>query len=140
MSDYVSPSPVIDCFARNLEGYLPDDQKAKLEKYGADIAASTSEDDQARAVRCAKWAMEASSDKSASHPRWKEVKEAHKLWGDTWFGVGFGLEMPLDTIGDDVRTQWTENTVGVIRSLAEEDGWEKSQWPELLTELIALKK
>jgi hypothetical protein len=139
MTDYLSPSPVIDCFVRNFKDFLPDDQKAKLEKYDTAIAATTSEADEARALRCAKWAVEAASDKSASHPRWKEIKEAHKLWNDTWFGAEFGLMTPQSAIEDDVRIQWTENAADVIRKLAEEDGWERSHWEDLLTELIDLK-
>jgi len=139
VTDYISPSPIIECFVRNFKDFLPDDQKTALEKYDAAIAATTSAADEDRARRCATWAIEAANDKSDSHPRWKEVKEAHKVWKDTWFGAEFGLMTPQSTVGDDVRIQWTENAADVLKKLAEEDGWEKSPWGELLTELIDLK-
>ena|ERR1700722_1074058 len=134
MSNQVSPSPIIECFLRNLN--LPDDQKAALAKHDDAIAATTSEGDEERALHCAIWAIKASDEKSASHPRWKEIKEAHQIWKDTWFGAEFGLTMPQSAIGDDVRIQWTEGAADVVHKLADEDGWKKSRWEALLVELI----
>jgi hypothetical protein len=139
MSNPVSPSPIIECFLRNFKDFLPDDQKAKLAKHADAIAVTTSKGDEGRALHCAVWAIKASDEKSASHPRWKEIKEAHKIWKDTWFGAEFGLMMPQSSIGDDVRIQWTESAADVIRALGEDDGWETSQWEDLLVELIGQK-
>ena len=139
MTNQLSPSPIIECLIRNFKDSLPDGQKAALAKHDSAIAATTSEGDEARAVHCAIWAVKAAEDKSASHPRWKELKEAHQVWKDTMFGAEFGLMTPKSKISDDVRIQWTENAAEVICSLAEEDGWEKSHWEALLNELIEMK-
>jgi hypothetical protein len=139
MTNQLSPSPIIECFLRNFKDFLPDDQKAALAKHDGDVAATTSEGDEARALHCAIWAIKAADDKSASHPRWKELKETHRIWKDTWFGAEYGLMTPQSTIAEDVRIQWTESAAEVIRKLAEEDGWEKSRWEELLVELIGMK-
>jgi len=40
---------------------------------------------------------------------------------------------------EDIRIQWTEAATDVIRNLAEEDGWQDSNWEELLIELIDLR-
>jgi len=141
----MSPSPIIECFLRGLQEVLPDDQKAKLETHKDAIAATTSDGDHARARRCVVWAIEAADDKSAAHPRWKEVKELHQIWKDTLLGAEFSLGGDLGQvavrsgIGEDVRTQWTEDAADVIRKLAEEDGWENSHWEDLLGELISAK-
>jgi hypothetical protein len=79
MSNPVSPSPIIECFLRNFKDFLPDDQKAALAKHDDAIAATTSDGDEGRALHCAIWAIKASDEKSASHPRWKEMKEAHQI-------------------------------------------------------------
>jgi hypothetical protein len=145
MTDSISPSPIIESFLRSFKDFLPDDQKAKLESHRDAIAATTSDADHVRAHHCAVWAIEAANDKNASHPRWKEVRELHQLWKDTWLGAEFSLggfagQVPVrSSIGDDVRTQWTEDAADVIRKLAEEDGWENSHWEDLLVELINMK-
>jgi hypothetical protein len=139
MSNSISPSPIIECFVRNFKDFLPDDQKAELAKHDSEIAATTSDGDKGRALHCAIWAIKAADDKSASHPRWKEVKETHQIWKDTMFGAEFGLMMKQSSIGDDVRIQWTESAAQVVCNLAEEDGWGKSEWEELLVDLIKLK-
>jgi hypothetical protein len=139
MSNPVSPSPIIECYLRNFKDFLPDDQKAKLATHDDAIAATTSEGDEGRALHCAVWAIKASNEKSASHPRWKEIKESHQIWKDTWFGAEFGLMMPQSSIGDDVRVQWTESAAEVVRTLAEDDGWGTSHWEDLLVELIDRK-
>jgi hypothetical protein len=142
MTDPTSPSPIIECFLRGFKDFLPDDQKAKLETHQDAIAATTSDGDHARARRCAVWAIEAADDKDAAHPRWKEVKELHKIWKDTLLGAEFALGGDLGQvvvrsgIGEDVRTQWAEGASDVIRKLAEEDGWANSHWEDLLVELI----
>jgi hypothetical protein len=145
MTEPVSPSPIIETFLRGFEVWLPEDQKAKLKEHKGAIADTTSEGDHARALRCAKWAVEVADDKDATHPRWKQVKEAHKIWKDSMFDAEFGKAMQKNPalkgigIGDDVRTGWAQDAADVIRKLAEEDGWEKSHWEELLVELINLK-
>jgi hypothetical protein len=139
MSNSVSPSPVIDCFVRHFKDFLPDDQKAALKKHDAEIAATTSEGDEGRALHCAMWAIRASDDKSASHPRWKEIKAMHKFWNDTIFGAEYGLRVPQPGVGEDVRIQWTESAAEVIRNLADEDGWANSKWEVLLVELIEMR-
>jgi hypothetical protein len=139
MSATVSPSPIIECFLRELEPGLPADQRSKLSSHEEGISRTTSDVDHARAHRCALWAIEAADDKDASHPRWTQVKELHKLWKDTMFGAEFGLAMPSSSVSEDVRTQWAENAADVVKKLADENGWENSHWEELLTDLIDLE-
>jgi hypothetical protein len=139
MTDNVSPSPIIECFLTCLKEFLPADQNAKLQKHDKAIATTTSDGDESRALRCAIWAIKAASNKSGSHPRWKEIKEVHNVWKDTWFGAEFGLMTPHSSIAEDIRIQWTEAATDVIRNLAEEDGWQDSNWEELLIELIDLR-
>jgi hypothetical protein len=145
MTDTVSPSPIIKCFLRGFKDFLPDDQKSRLATHEDAIAATTSDADDARARHCAVWAIKAADDKNASHPRWKEIRELHEIWKDVWFGVEFSLggvagKVPSKTsVGDDIHTEWAESASHVVRKLAEEDGWEHSQWESLLTELIDAK-
>jgi hypothetical protein len=139
MSNFASPSAVIDCFVRHFKDFMPEDQKAKLATHDAEIAATTCEHDESRALHCALWAIKAADDKSASHPRWKEIKAMHKFWNDTIFGTEYGLANGQPGVGEDVRIQWTESAAEVIRNLAEEDGWENSKWEELLKELIDIR-
>jgi hypothetical protein len=139
MTNSVSPSPVIECFLREFKDWLPDDQKAKLKEHEAAIAATTSDADRARALRCARWAVEAADDKDPTHPRWKEVKEAHALWKDSLIDAEFGLATPKSGIAEDVMIGLAEDAADVICKLGDEDGWEKSDWENLLVELISLK-
>jgi hypothetical protein len=138
MTNSVSPSPIIECFLREFKDFLPEDQKAKLQGHADAIAATTSDADHARALRCAKWAIEAANERDAAHPNWKAIKERHKIWKDSRIDAEFGLAMPSG-IGEDVRIGWTEDAADVVRSLAEEDGWGNSHWEDLLVELINLK-
>src|SRR5580698_2633753 len=104
MSKPVSPSPVIETFISKFKDFLPDDQKAKLQEHESAIAATTSDGDESRALRCASWAMKAASSKPDTHPKWKEIKEAHKMWKETLFDAEWALTTRHSNIGDDVRT------------------------------------
>jgi hypothetical protein len=139
MSTPVSPSPVIETFVSKFKDFLPDDQKSKLQTHESAIAATTSEGDESRALRCAIWAMKTASNKSDSHPRWKEVKDVHKIWKETLFDAEWGLTTRHSSIGDEVRTGWIQSATDVIRYSGEDDGWQNSHWEELLVELINLK-
>jgi len=76
-------------------------------------------------------------DKDQSHPRWRELKELHQVWKDTWFGVEFAGHAHENVI-EDVKIQWTEDAVAVAKALGEEDGWDRSPWEALLVELIGI--
>ncbi len=81
-------------------------------------------------------------DKNQSHPKWREIKELHQEWKDTWFGVEFGLS-PNQGIdhhpGEDIHIQWVEDAVTVAKTLGEDDGWDKSPWEDLLGDLITIE-
>lgn len=144
MSAVESPSPVLACFVHAVRRELPRSEQAKLEAHEAAVAASTSRGDARRARRCAEWAIEMSAGRSRSHPRWRELHEAHEVWKETWFGVEFGLaDLVSDVVGPampvrDVELEWTEDAVAVAKALGEEDGWDRVPWEELLVELIGI--
>jgi hypothetical protein len=98
----------------------------------------------AGALHCAKWAVESAHSKSASHPRWKELKEAHQVWKDSWFSIEFGVaDIKTHVAGsptpiEDLKIQWTENAVAVAEQLGKEDGWERSSWEQLSVDLIGI--
>ncbi len=80
-------------------------------------------------------------DKDQSHPRWREIKELHQEWKDTWFGLEFGLTGNQGVKrhpGEDMHIQWVESAIAVAKALGEEDGWDKSPWEELLSELVEM--
>jgi hypothetical protein len=137
MPNESSPSPIIGCFVRAVERELPSSESAKLAAHQAAIARTTSKGDAHRARRCAEWAITMADDKDQAHPRWRELKELHRVWQDTWFGVHFG-GLTNESRIEDVKIQWTEDAVAVAKGLGEEDGWDRSPWEGLLVELIGI--
>jgi hypothetical protein len=138
----VSPSPMLESFVRNVREDFPRQEAAKADQFEERISRTTSEKDRERAHRCLHWAVEMADDKSQSHPRWRQIKELHKEWKDTWFGAEFGLMGAGQTShspGMDVHIRWVEDAVLVAKTLGEEDGWDRSPWEELLKELIDLE-
>jgi len=141
MSKTISPSPMIECFVRTANTQFPAAERAKLSRFDGAIASTTSAPDAHRARRCAEWAVELAKDKHQSHPRWKELKELHQEWKDTWFGLEMGGVTPQGatfTPREDIHIQWVENAVTVAEMIGSEDGWGNSPWEDLLQELIAM--
>ena len=141
MSESLSPSPMLELFVRNVQEQFPKVEADKVDHYGDAIAKSTSDADSKRARRCFHWAFEMADDKSQSHPRWREMKELHQEWKDTWFGLEFGLTGNQGVKrhpDEDVHIQWVEDAVLVAKALGEEDGWDKSPWEQLLGELVEM--
>ncbi len=141
MSESLSPSPMLELFVRNVQEQFPKTEADKVDRYGAAIAKSTSDADAKRARRCFHWAFEMADDKSRSHPRWRELKELHQEWKDTWFGLEFGLTGNQGVKRhpeEDMHIQWVEDAVLVAKALGEEDGWDKSPWEQLLGELVEM--
>jgi hypothetical protein len=141
MSKILSPSPILECFVRNVQENFPKEEASKADPFAEAVAQSTSKGDTERARACFRWAYKMADDKSQSHPRWREIKELHQEWKDTWFGVEFGLT-PNQGIdhhpGEDIHIQWVEDAVTVAQALGEEDGWSKSPWESLLADLIKI--
>jgi hypothetical protein len=134
---------MLESFARNVREDFPADEAAKVDHYEDAISRTTSDNDKERAHRCLHWAVEMADDKSQSHPRWRQIKELHKEWHDTWFGAEFGLMGAggsSHSPGLDVHIQWVEDAVFVAKTLGEEDGWDHSPWEVLLQELIDMEK
>jgi hypothetical protein len=141
MSKILSPSPILECFVRNVQDDFPKEESTKADRFAEAISRSTSEADPERARRCFHWAFKMADDKSQNHPRWKEIKELHQEWKDTWFGLEFGLmgdQGAPRTPGEDMHIQWVEDAVTVAKNLGEEDGWDHSPWESLLHELIEM--
>jgi hypothetical protein len=141
MSKTLSPSPMLELFVRNVQEQFPKAEADKLARFADPIARSTSGADSKRARRCFHWAFEMANDKSQSHPRWREIKELHQEWKDTWFGLEFGLTGNQGVKrhpGEDMHIQWVEDAVSVAKLLGEEDGWGKSPWEQLLDELVEI--
>jgi hypothetical protein len=144
MSPSQSPSPIIETFVRAAKKSFPTDQQSILDAFVPSIAKTTSKGDHKRARHCALWAIEKADDKNQSHPRWREIKELHQIWKDTWFGLEFGLaDVKTRVAGppeplEDVWIQWTEDAVAVATRLGEEDGWDESPWQALFSQLIAI--
>ena len=139
MSTILSPSPMLECFVRNVQGEFPAEEAAKADRFAEAISRSTSEADSERARRCFTWAYEMADSKGVTHPRWAKIKELHREWKDTWFGMHFGLVADQGaprTPDEDMHIQWIEDAVQVAKALGEEDGWEQSPWEGLLGELI----
>jgi hypothetical protein len=132
-----SPSPILGCFTEAVQRDFPAAQSAKLAAHQAAISRTTSRGDAHRARRCAEWAITMADDKDQSHPRWRELKELHQVWKDTWFGLEFARHAGESVI-EDVKIQWTEDAVAVAKALGEEDGWDRSPWEALLAELIGI--
>jgi hypothetical protein len=141
MSKPLSPSPMLDLFVRNVQEQFPKVEAAKVERFADAISKSTSDADPKRARRCFHWAFEMADDKNQTHPRWREIKELHQEWKDTWFGLEFGLTGNQGVKrhpGEDVHIQWVEDAIAVAKVLGEEDGWDKSPWEQLLGELVEM--
>jgi hypothetical protein len=144
MTEPQSPSPIVEAFVRAVRREFPEDEQAKLTPHHAAVAQTTSKGDSRRARRCAEWAIRKADDKDRSHPRWKELKEIHRIWKDTWFGDEFGLTDHYSRVAgkpetfEDVKIEWVEDAVMVAKALGEEDGWENSPWEKLLVELIEI--
>ena len=143
MSKTLTPSPMIESFVRNVKEDFPPEEANKVDAFAEAISHTTSGADAERARRCFHWAFEMADDKNQSHPRWREIKELHQEWKDTWFGLEFGV-MGDQGAGhnpdEDIHIQWVEDAVTVAQTLGEEDGWEKSPWQALLSELIQMEK
>ena len=143
MSAGQSPSKLLGTFVRTVQKSFPQDQLSALGAYSNAIAETTSRRDPERARHCALWAIEKADDRNQSHPRWREIKELHQIWKDTWFGAEFGLMGAGGTSRSpslDVHIQWIEDAVLVAKTLGEEDGWDHSPWEDLLQELIEMEK
>jgi hypothetical protein len=141
MSKALTPSPMLELFVRNVQEQFPKDEAGKSERFAEAISKSTSAADSKRARRCFHWAFEMADDKDQSHPRWREIKELHQEWRDTWFGLEFGLTGNQGVKrhpDEDMHIQWVEDAVGVAKTLGEEEGWDKSPWEELLSELVEM--
>ena len=141
MSEPLSPSPMIELFVRNVKEQFPKTEADKLEHFADAIAQSISDADSKRARHCFHWAFQMADDKNQSHPRWREIKELHREWKDTWFGLEFGLTGNQGVKrhpDEDMHIQWVEDAVSVAKALGEEDGWDKSPWEQLLGELIEI--
>jgi hypothetical protein len=141
MSKTLSPSPMLELFVRNVQEQFPKTEADKVDGFAEAIVRSTSEADSERARRCFHWAFEMADDKSQSHPRWREIKERHQEWKDTWFGLEFGLTGNQGVKrhpDEDIHIQWVEDAVSVAKTLGEEDGWEKSPWEALLGQLVEM--
>ena len=141
MPSVESPSPLLGAFVRTAEKSFPPDQRKALASYSEEIERSTSKRDHERARHCALWAIEHASAKHQGHPRWREVKELHQIWKDTWFGAEFGSFGPSGHLEprEEVRIQWVEDAVDVAAKLGEEDGWANSPWEVLLRELLQME-
>jgi hypothetical protein len=141
MSKTLSPSPMVRLFVRNVQEQFPQEEASKVDRFRDAITRTNSDADSARARRCFHWAFEMADDKSQSHPKWRQIKELHQEWKDTWFGAEFGLtgnqEIKLHP-DDDIHIQWVEDAVAVAKTLGEEDGWDKSPWEALLSELVEM--
>jgi len=132
---------MLELFVRNVEEQFPKGEADKIARFTEAISKSTSEADSKRARRCFHWALAMSDDKNQSHARWHQIKELHQEWKDTWFGLELGVVGPqgVDRHPDeDMHIQWVENAVAVAKVLGEEDGWDKSPWEELLSELVEM--
>lgn len=148
MSTPLSPSPIIGCFIRAANRDFPESESIKIAGHQAAIDHTTSEVDHHRARRCALWAIEMADEKDRTHPHWKQIKEIHEVWKDTWFGLEFGVAdaAPGGQHGmvgkaeplEDVRIEWTENAVAVAKAIGEETGWEHAPWEALLVELVEM--
>jgi hypothetical protein len=142
MSKILTPSPMLELFVRNVREQFPEGEASKVDQFADAISTSTSEADSKRARRCFHWAYALADDKNQSHPRWREIKELHQEWKDTWFGLEFGLTGNQGVKRDpdeDMHIQWVEDAISVAKELGEEDGWDKSPWEELLGELVRMK-
>ncbi len=141
MSKILSPSPMLECFVRNVQEDFPEAEAKKADRFAEAISRSDSRADTERAHRCFHWAFKMADDKSQSHPRWKEIKELHQEWKDTWFGLDFGIMQDQGASYDpreDMHIQWVEDAVTVAKNLGEEDGWDHSPWEALLDDLITM--
>jgi hypothetical protein len=141
MPDHSSPSPIIGVFVHEAANQFPDEQQAKLKRYEDAINRTTASEDARRARHCAVWSIKLAGDKDLSHPRWREIKEAHQLWKDVWFGLEFGQsgvagkKEPIH----DIEIEWTVDAVTVATAVADADGWDHVPWEALLSELIAME-
>src|ERR1700728_527839 len=109
MSKPLTPSPLLELFVRNVREQFPEGEAGKVDQFTEAISTSTSEADSKRARRCFHWAYAMADDKNQSHPRWREIKELHQEWKDTWFGLEFGLtgnQGVKRDHGEDMHIQW----------------------------------
>lgn len=136
-----TPSALLGTFVRSAQKTFPPDQLAKLDAYSTAVSHTTSKRDPERARRCALWAIEQSADRQQGHPRWREVREVHELWKESWFGAEFGLTGPSGALGppQEIRIQWVEEAVKVAQMLGQDDGWDQSPWEALLQDLLSME-
>lgn len=137
-----STSSLIQVFVREVEERLPSTQSEKLKAHRAAIEQTTSHHDGQRARRCAVWAIEVAGDRDLPHPRWHEIKEAHAIWRDMFWGTEYaamtqdpGSVTPLKNI----EIEWVEDAIEVAQLVGEAVGWEHAKWESLLIELIAME-
>ena len=83
------------------------------------------------------WAFELAKAKPLNGSKWSAIRERHKLWNDTWFGIEFGIAKP-GSLTEDVMIQWTWDAVDFAKSVAEEYSWSETHWRELFNELVKL--
>ena len=141
MSAAEVPSPLLGTFVRSATKVFPADQRTALDKYEEAISQTTSRKDPERARHCALWAIAKAADRDQRHPRWREVKELHRIWKDAWFGAEFGSTGPSGHLQarEEIRIQWVEDAIDVAAKLGEEDGWQSSPWESLLQELLRME-
>ena len=144
MAKLITPSPILGVFVSSVREQFPSAQQAKLSLHEDALQHTNSAADGHRARHCALWAIEQAKNKSASHPRWEELKEKHEIWKELWFALEFGIgDITSRAVGppeplEDVKIQWTQEAVTVAQALGEEHGWDSSPWEALLVDLIQM--
>jgi hypothetical protein len=140
-SEVTSPSPIIAYLVEQLDLVLPEADKARLARHADAVAQSTHHGDLHRAWHCAGWAVDLAERSATSHlgEVTHVLKEAHKLWKDSWFGAEFGI-MKADGVGPgrDIEIQWVDDAAAIAASVGRESGWDTVPWENLLTELLAV--
>jgi hypothetical protein len=80
------------------------------------------------------------------------LKETHKAWQDIWLGTEFGSEVEIGKgqasqevkgdqkvgPGEDIELLWVEEATDVAKRAAEESGWEKVPWKDLIEEVLKI--
>jgi hypothetical protein len=147
-------SPVTKTLMLDLQAALPETERQKLEQYWAEAESATPKGDFHRARRCLHWAIAVAEMPEHSHLAHvsTHIKETYKAWQDIVFGAEFGYRVERgkgpeghDITGDqkigpgeDIELLWVGEAVSVAKAAAENAGWDKVPWEQLVRDVLSI--
>ncbi len=143
MATYETPSPILRYLVDALAEALPEADYDRLTSHDEAIAATTSQGDTRRALRCADWAVELAGEieKDGGHHPLRRLGEVLHQARQAGAALEIGIMTKLPGVhAPDVETvEWIDDVVAVAKEVAERSGWVAVPWEDLIVELVEVE-